>query len=172
MALRAVLDTDVWVAALLSPTGASAVLLTALEAHQYQVAWSEPLLRELREVLEDPDLSRRYRISRLDVHLLGLLIRRYGREVRITGRSGLSDDPGDDKVIETAIRGRAGYLVTFNTRHFAAGKGAANLSKTRVAILRPGEFLRLVREQGVLPRRKTGKVARRLIESRRKPRET
>lgn len=169
MPVRAVLDADVWVAALLSPKGASAALLMALEAREYQAVWSEPLVQEVRRVLEDPKLSQRYRLSRLAVQLLGLLIRRHGREVRVTGRSGLSDDPGDDKVVETALRGKAEYLVTFNTRHFATGKAAANLSKARIEVVTPAGFLQLVREQAPLARRRAGRLARRLTRARNVP---
>lgn len=169
MPIRAVLDTDVWVAALLSPKGASAALLMALEARAYQAVWSEPLVQELRRVLEDPEISRRYRLSRVDLQLLGLLIRRHGREVQITGRSGLSDDPGDDKVVETALRGKVAYLVTFNTQHFAIGTAAGYLSKARVEVVKPVGFLRLVREQARPTRRRARRLTRRLTRPRPNP---
>lgn len=169
MPIRAVLDADVWVASMLSPKGASAALLIALEAGDYVAVWSEQLMQEIRRVLEDPELSKRYRLFRIDVQLLGLLIRRHGREVQITGRPGLSDDPGDNKVVETALCGKAEYLVTFNTRHFATGKAAVHLSKARVEVVKPSSFLRLVQGQSRPTRRKAQPLARRLTRARQDP---
>lgn len=163
---RAVLDTDVWVSALLSPSGASAALILALEARQFQAVWSEPLWRELREVLADPELRVRYRISDAEVRLLQAILRRYGRQATIRGRSGLCDDPGDDKVVETALLGKVAYLVSHNTRHFTSGRATAHLAGAGVSVLKPGAFLAILRAQPSPVRRRPGKLAGKLARSR------
>lgn len=170
MATRAVLDADVWVAALLSPSGASAELLLALEDRQFQAVWSAPLLREVEEALRDPKIRQRYHVRLLEVRLLVEIAARYGREVTITGRTSLSDDPGDDKIIETALRGKARYLVSFNVRHFSRGRAASHLSRSGVAVLFPAQFLRIVRPLVEPARRRAGKLATRLVNLRGKGR--
>ena len=53
----------------------------------------------------------------------------------------LSPDPSDDMVLDVAINGRAGALVTSNTKHFAAeGK------KFGILVLSPADLLEKMRE--------------------------
>lgn len=145
MGSRAVLDADVIVSAVLSPHGASFELLLLLEEGAFEAAWSEPLLNEIRRVLEDPKLRAKYLYTDEDVLLAIASIRRYGKRATIQGQTGLADDPGDDKVVETALRSRARFLVTFNTAHFARGKAKAALTKAGVKMLAPADFLQLLR---------------------------
>ena len=145
MGTRAVLDADVWVAALLSPSGAAAAVLLSMEARQFQAVWSQPLLTEVQEALGDPRIRQKYRARLFEVQLLPEIVRRLGREVTIRGQTGLSDDPGDDKVVETAIRGKADFVVTFNTRHFAQGRALEHLTRHHITALPPAQFLETLR---------------------------
>ena len=53
----------------------------------------------------------------------------------------LLKDPADEMVLETAVNGRADFLVTFNARHFTE---AARAFGIRVAA--PGEIWRKIRK--------------------------
>jgi putative PIN family toxin of toxin-antitoxin system len=52
---RALVDTNVWVSALLNPHGFPAKVLEALKTDQFELVLSEPLLAELLEVLSRPN---------------------------------------------------------------------------------------------------------------------
>jgi predicted nucleic acid-binding protein len=45
-------------------------------------------------------------------------------------------DEADEMVLETAINGRADYIVTFNTRHFAPASGF------NIGVIQPAEAIR------------------------------
>lgn len=72
--------------------------------------------------------------------------------IKITGRLQLCRDPKDDKVIETALVGRADCLVTGDRdllalRPIGESSGADKLEDALyegVAVVRPAEFLRLL----------------------------
>ena len=73
---------------------------------------SLPLLEELSNVLARPRLRRKYPIVSADVQeFLRLLIRR-GIIVAPTGSIRQCRDPDDDLILETAVLGRAQYVVT------------------------------------------------------------
>jgi predicted nucleic acid-binding protein len=48
-------------------------------------------------------------------------------------------DPNDEMVLEVAINGRAGALVTYNIADFAAAE------RFKIAVLRPAELLKKVK---------------------------
>lgn len=163
---RAVLDSDVLVAAVLSPTGASAAILLELEQRAFQLVYSDPMLDEVRATLGDPTLRTRYKVTEPDVTLLLAGIRRYGRKITLKGMTGLSDDPGDDKVVETALKGHAQALVTFNLGHFAKGKASRVLGRARVSVMSPAEFLGRLQAKPAPQRRRAGRALGRMIRRR------
>jgi predicted nucleic acid-binding protein len=55
----------------------------------------------------------------------------------------LSPDPNDDMVLDLAINGRAEFLVTQNTRHFASAA-----KRFGIPVLLPAECLNIVRQRG------------------------
>ena len=61
--MRAVVDTSVWVSAILNPSGPPARILEALEDGRFSLVVSEPLLTELAEVISRPRLVRRYKLT-------------------------------------------------------------------------------------------------------------
>ncbi|CUU36176.1 MAG: putative toxin-antitoxin system toxin component, PIN family [Armatimonadetes bacterium] len=94
--MRAVIETNVWVSAVLNPHGAPALVMEAFRKVQFLVMVSQPLLDELWQVLMRPRLMRR-----MSYHpdLVQELIN-------------LCRDPHDNMFLETAIKGGAEYLVT------------------------------------------------------------
>jgi predicted nucleic acid-binding protein len=116
---RAVLDTDVLVAAVRSNRGASRLLLTAALERRYPVLASVPLMLQYESVLTRSEHLAVARITAADVEILLDAIALVAEPIRISylWRPVLSD-PGDDLVLETAVNGRADIVVTFNRRHF------------------------------------------------------
>lgn len=109
---RVVLDTNVWVSALLNPRGYPARVLTALAAARFTLVISAPLLDELAEVLARPRIARKYGVTQTDIEELVTLLRDCGVEVAVTGSVHLCRDPDDDIVLETAFRGKADTMVS------------------------------------------------------------
>ena len=111
-AVRAVVDTNVWVSALLNPSGPPAAVRHALQQQRFVLVSSEPLLAELAEVLARPRFAQVYRVTRAEVIELVALVRERGDLVSVTGSVRICRDPDDDAVVETALNGRADALVT------------------------------------------------------------
>ncbi|HYG87951.1 MAG TPA: putative toxin-antitoxin system toxin component, PIN family [Azospirillum sp.] len=119
--LRAVIDTNILIKARRSRSGASNALLRAVNEGAFRMLVSVPLFLEYEAVLTRPEhlmasgLTERQALGFLD-YLAGLV-----EPVRLhyLWRPQLSD-VADEMVLETAINGRADWIVTFNTRHFGA----------------------------------------------------
>lgn len=109
---RAVVDSNVWISALLNPRGAPALVLAALEDGLFVLITSEPLLAEIPTVLARERITRKYRVGREEGEALVARLRRRAIIVYPTGTLHLCRDPGDDMVIETAARGDADTLVS------------------------------------------------------------
>jgi len=116
---RAVLDSDVLVAAVRSDRGASRVILIAALEARYPVLASVPLMLQCESVLTRPEHLEAAGISAADVAVLLDAIAVVVEPIRISylWRPTLPD-PGDDLVLETAVNGGADILVTFNRHDF------------------------------------------------------
>lgn len=123
-----VVDTNVWVSALLKPRGFPARLLRAFLEGRFTPVVSRELLQELADVLSRPRLWRSFtrRLSRLDTRLALSVLRIYqwvaalllhtlgqtGHWVVLQGDTEGCRDPRDNMFLEAAVRGNARYLVS------------------------------------------------------------
>jgi putative PIN family toxin of toxin-antitoxin system len=136
--MRAVLDTDVLVAAFRSDSGASRRILEMALAREFELLLSVPLMLEYEAVLTRPEhlLAAGASVEDVGDVLDGLAA--IARRVRLAFRwRPQLTDPNDDMVLETAVNGQAAAIVTFNERDFnpvAARFGCP--------VMRPGGFLR------------------------------
>lgn len=107
-ALRAVVDTNVWVSGLIIPGGAPGAVLELVRTGRIEVVASWALVEELLDVLKRPKL-RRYRIAPADADdLLALLTPLLpSMDVRVPVR-----DPDDAPVVAAALSGRADAIIT------------------------------------------------------------
>ncbi|MBI3945223.1 MAG: putative toxin-antitoxin system toxin component, PIN family [Armatimonadetes bacterium] len=111
-AVRAVVDANVWVSALINPQGAGAQLMEAARRGQFTVVCSRPVPSELETVLQRPRVARLCGMTRADVAATARYLRNLSYWVTVTGEHDVCRDPQDNKVIETAIRGRAPIIVS------------------------------------------------------------
>jgi putative PIN family toxin of toxin-antitoxin system len=104
--VRAVLDANILIAALLSPTGASAEVVSRWLAGEFELVVSEQLLTELERALRYPKL--RNRVSATDAEGFVTLLR-HGAILATDPREAprRSADPGDDYLIALAQSERA-----------------------------------------------------------------
>lgn len=135
---RAVLDTDVLVAALRSPQGGSAEVLRLARVGRLQLVLSVTLMLEYESVATRPEqlraigATRRQVLAALDDIAAMADVAdghfRWRPQVR---------DPADEMVLEAAINGRAGVLMSFNRRDFGTAP-----ARFGVLLCTPADYLR------------------------------
>ncbi|MGH8453108.1 MAG: putative toxin-antitoxin system toxin component, PIN family [Nevskiales bacterium] len=139
--MRYVLDTDVVVAGLRSPTGASAALMRAALEGRVALLASVPLFLEYEAVcvLREHRLAAGLNLSELRQFLDGLAAIVEPVRIHYLWRPQLRD-PADEMVMETAVNGHADGLVTFNRRDFGDAPARFGLK-----LLLPSEAIRKLR---------------------------
>ena len=136
--MRIVLDANVVVAGLRSPTGASAALIDHALSERFTLLLSVTLALEYEAVCRDPAQRIVSGLSEKEVSTIVSALCAVCEPVdaRYLWRPRLRD-PADEIVFETAVNGRADALVTFNRRDF--GDMPAQFG---VALQTPREALR------------------------------
>jgi len=116
--MRAVLDTNVLVRATKNASGPARELLRQFEAEQHVLIVSNAILVELLRVLDYPRVRAMHRLT--DKECLEFIRSLHdAAEVVALGdtpAAGVSLDPDDDPVIQTALEGKADVLCTLD-RH-------------------------------------------------------
>jgi putative PIN family toxin of toxin-antitoxin system len=133
--MRAVVDTGIFVSALIRRKGTTGAVLRALRAGQYTVIYSTAILVEIIDVLGRDKFRIKYHIEPDDITALVNLIRLRGELVIPAQTITACRDPKDDKFLEAALAGAADCIVS----------GDADLlemkSFERIPIFRPAAFL-------------------------------
>jgi putative PIN family toxin of toxin-antitoxin system len=133
------LDTNVFVSALLGPRGASRALLRACLLGRYQPLMGTTLFLEYEAVMaREPlfascHLTNNEREALLDAFLSVC----HWQKVYFAWRPNLSDE-ADNHLVELAVAGRATAIVTYNTQDFER----AELYFPGLQIVRPAAFVR------------------------------
>jgi len=119
--MRLVLDTDVMVAGMRSPSGASAAVLQAARQKKVRLLLSVPLAMEYEAVCSAAEHRLAAGLSARDVGKLldAVVAMAEPVETHFLWRPQLRD-PGDEMVLEAAVNGRAQAIVTFNLRDFGS----------------------------------------------------
>ena len=113
--MRVVLDTNVLVSALLTPTGKAAAILMGAATGKFRPCYDYKIFKEYQEVLSRD----KFRLSpdRIDDALS--VIRDYGLNLERTKVEGeVFPDPKDVVFYEVAMSKEDAYLVTGNIKHF------------------------------------------------------
>ncbi len=119
--MRLVLDTDVLVAALRSPRGASAALLEAAVDGQLTILANVALILEYEAVCkrEEHLAAAGVTAEQAAVFVDAVAALTEPVESHFVWRPQLAD-PSDEMVLEAAVNGRADAVVTFNLRDFGS----------------------------------------------------
>jgi putative PIN family toxin of toxin-antitoxin system len=136
-----VLDTNVVVAAMRSPAGASAELLRMARRAEVTFLVNVALALEYEATCR---LAEHYLAAKLDLHEVGVFVdgvlaMAEPVETHFMWRPQLRD-PADELVLDAAVNGQAAAIVTFNRRDFGAAPG-----RFGIEVLTPGEAIRRIR---------------------------
>jgi putative PIN family toxin of toxin-antitoxin system len=135
MKVRAVVDTNVIVSALIRPHGTAGVLWQRLGDGDFTAVFSPELIDEIASVLGHPRIRAKYRALLKDLEDIAALFALRGDFVTCKERIRICRDPEDDFLLEAAVAGNADYLVTGDEDLLILKK----FRRTR--IIRPAPFL-------------------------------
>lgn len=110
--MRAVIDTNIIIRALIKPRGTVGPVLDRLRNGEYTAVYSEPILEELLAKVALPRIREKYHLGEEDIEALLALLALRGELVSPVRRVKACRDPDDDMVIEAALEGKAEWVVT------------------------------------------------------------
>ncbi len=146
--LKIVLDTNVWVSALLWG-GKPAEIVRAAEDRKIRIFISEEIIVEISRVLGYPKLERIYQTEGLCREDLVEQVLRIGEFAEVTQKVNvIHEHPADDKFLECALAAGADFVVS-GDKHLLK---VASFGKT--GILSVGEFIHIQNAKLVKTRRK------------------
>mgnify|MGYP006392432779 CR=1 FL=1 len=136
---RLVIDSNVWIAALISPTGTARQLVDAVLDHDIDILMSEATFAELVSRLDRPKFDRYREQEAWNLFLSELVELALWHEDTGTA-TGISRDPDDDKFLALAVTGQADAIISGDRDllELAAHEG--------VPVLSPAQFLLHLRE--------------------------
>jgi putative PIN family toxin of toxin-antitoxin system len=136
---RLVIDSNVWIAALISPTGTARQLVDAVLDRGIDILLSESTFGELASRLDRPKFDRYREPESWNVFLSELVELALWHEDAGTA-TGISRDADDDKFLALAVTGQADAIIS----------GDADLlelvAHEGIPVLTPAQFLQLLRE--------------------------
>lgn len=140
--IRAVLDANVFVSAVITTKGNAAQILDAWRAEQFQPVVSQAILEEVERVLRYPRIVKRHRLPEEQ-------IRRFIDDLAHTAiqtpgeltLSVIKEDPSDNRYLECAIEGEVEYIVSGDQDLLDLGE------YQEIRILTPRAFLGILKEQ-------------------------
>ena len=135
--IRAVIDTNVLIAALRSSSGASYQILLAADRGDFQMALSVPLLVEYDDVSSRPEMGITIPASAVDAIIRRLAMLAHKQQIYFLWRP-ILPDPKDDMVLEVAIAAGATHIVTFNRKDLRLA------SQFGITVIPPADFIRLL----------------------------
>lgn len=128
--MRVILDTNVLLAALISPHGPPDAIYRAWRAARFELVTSTAQLDELRRASRYPKLK-----TILPAHRIGTMVNNMQRAIVLDTLPPLpegieADDPSDAFLLAMAIAGEVDYLVTGDRRAGLLQRGS--LGRTRI----------------------------------------
>jgi len=133
--MLAVVDTGIFVSALIRRRGTIGSILRALRDGNFTAIYTTDILVEIIDVLGREKFHVKYHIEPDDITALIHLIRLRGQLVVPTQSVAACRDPKDDKFLEAALAGGADCIVSGDADLLEMG------SFEDIPILRPAEFL-------------------------------
>jgi putative PIN family toxin of toxin-antitoxin system len=138
--MRLVLDTDVVVAGMRSPTGASAAVLVAARRRRISLLATVALFVEYEAICERPEHRTAAGLTKDEVRIFLDALANMVEEVEAHFLwRGRLRDANDDMVLDAAINGQADAIATFNRRDY--GRVPEEFG---IAVLAPRDVLKRI----------------------------
>jgi putative PIN family toxin of toxin-antitoxin system len=142
--LRVVIDTNVWVSAVISPTGPPAKVRDAFLDGLFEALVCDKMIEEVLDVLRRPRIRDKYGIPEAEIDEVGRVLGRLSTRATPEPAGYSLRDPEDDYLLELAVTGEADFIVTGDgdlqgdddLPAFLAGKG--------IGVVSPREFISLL----------------------------
>jgi len=131
---RLVIDSNVWIAALLAPKGTARRLIDAVLERELTVLMSEATFTELVERLQRPKFDR-YRDSQAWDLFLSELVELASWHEDSESATGVCRDVDDDKFLSLAVTGEADVLITGDGDLLELG------SYSGIPVMTPAQFM-------------------------------
>src|SRR5436309_2015122 len=113
--IRVVLDTNVLVAAAISPTGPNAQVFELIVDDKIRPYVTSAVIEEYDRVFEHERLKY---LDKRRVAKVRRLLKAAAINVKSRGRLKLSEHEEDNRIYECAVAAKADYIITENTKHF------------------------------------------------------
>lgn len=134
--IRAVLDTNILISAVLTPDGPPAQIVVRWKEHRFVLLLSRLLLEEIDEVLRYPRIRRRHGWSEEEItDFVGRLAEMAAFTKGQVKVAAVPKDPDDDPLVACAIEGKADFLVSGDQHLLGVGSYAG------IRIVTPAAFL-------------------------------
>ncbi|MBI4653523.1 MAG: putative toxin-antitoxin system toxin component, PIN family [Nitrospirae bacterium] len=144
MPIEAVVDTNIWISGLISTSKTAAKVVDEWRRGKFKVVISEQQIVEIYKVLTRPKFSSKYGITEKEVRELVKNIKDKAERVTLKGDIELCRDPDDDMLLETAICGKAKYLITGDRDIIDDKRILSFLSQHDVSVISLSKFLNLI----------------------------
>lgn len=142
--LNIFLDSSALIAGIVSPNGASRVLLVLAEGDILRITISEQVVAESERAIARK-APRALADLRLAILASKAVIVRDPTEAEVAAQLQLISHATDVPILLAAMKARVDYLVTLNRKHFIDDASVAARSGLRIG--NPGDALRWVKEQ-------------------------
>lgn len=139
--MRAVIDTNILVRALIMPHGTVGPVLLRLRQGDYTLLYAPSLLAELIDVLNRPRIRTKYGLSEEDIKTVIRLLLLRGEPVTPTRTITACRDPKDNKFLEVAVAGQADAICSGDEDLLVLHPFEG------IPIIQPAEFLRRLDEE-------------------------
>lgn len=144
--MKVVVDSNVWVSAVIASSKTAAALLDAWRNEQFKLVISQQQLTELAQVFHREKFLRAYRFDVKEIADILDSIAANSDRVTLKGNIQICRDPDDDVIIETAVRGKAKYLVTGDKDITNDKTVLSFLSNHDVTVISLSKFLSVIKK--------------------------
>lgn len=132
--LKAVLDTNLLISGIISRQGPPARIMKAWREQRFILISSLEILAEMERVFRYPRIADKYGIVDDDIDgILNLVKHEAVVAIDIPKLKVIKEDPADNKVLGTAVRGQAGHIVSGDRHLLELGdyQGISIINATR-----------------------------------------
>lgn len=145
MPVKAVVDTNIWISSLLASSKTAANLVDEWKNGKFSIVISEQQIIELHDVFSRPKFLFKYKISRDEINDLVSSIAARAERITLKGSIELCRDPDDNIILETAIIGKANYLITGDKDITEDKEILSFLLQHGVSVISVAKFLKLLK---------------------------